>query len=947
MPERNPPILVVGAADRTSRICHLLEKRRIEFRRVADVHAAHEAIRDLRCRLVVMEDAPTADFTRHLKAPADESDHASERMLIGLNPADNTAPETAEKSGQSFDLFFGAEIPDSTIVDIIEALDCGLHRSVQDQSRLAATQRELAESRNLYTSVFENSYSVMLLIEPETGNLVDANPAAEHFYGWSREQLRQLNIAEINTLSPESIRKEMEAARKAKRNHFHFRHRRADGSVCDVEVLSGPILVEGRELLYSIVHDATARVEAEKALRKSVENFRTLVESAPDAIFIQTDLKFTYANMEACRVFGAESPRQLEGLAFPERVHPKHRGLIHERVDKVEQEGTRQPLIEVDYLRLDHTIVPVEVACAPIEYEGRTSTLVFARDISERRRAMERLRLAETVFNSTGNGIIITDARGNIIAVNPAFTEITGYQESEVLGQNPRLLQSGHQDESFYAHMWNTLLEEGQWRGELWNRRKDGATYPQYTRINMVGDDQDRPTHFVAIFTDLSELKKTEEALEQTYYHDLLTGLANRQLFKFRLERALSSAGPGKQAVCVLFIDLDGFKHINESLGLKIGDQVLAETARRIQRHIGADQLAARFGADEFALLVRGENQAAATAEAVIDSLATPFSMEGQSLFLTASGGMASCTAPGCESEELLQYSATAAGQAKAEGGNTFRLYKKRHDTYARDRVLLAAQLRRAIENRELVIHYQPLVELSPGRVCGLEALVRWQHPEEGMIAPDRFIPIAEDTGLIVPLGEYVLHEACRQARQWQHEDVPFGHLTVNISGAQVQRSDLVKTVSAILDECQFRPEYLELELTESFVMHRRETASKLLEQLNELGIRLAMDDFGTGYSSLIYLKELPFDTIKIDRFFTANLLSDPKDAAICRAIITMSNELGFSTLAEGIETSEQRQRLVALGCEYGQGYLFSKPVPAESVPDMIARINQDIGAFH
>ncbi len=793
--------------------------------------------------------------------------------------------------------------------------------------------------RGARPSLFENSHSVMLLIDPGDGRIIDANPAAETFYGWTREQLRQMNISCINTLSREQVRQEMEAARRAHRNHFRFRHRRANGSVCDVEVFSGAVEVDGRELLYSIVLDATARVRAENALHRSEHRFRTLVEHAPGAIIIQARGRILYVNHCALDLFAAASSDELIGTSMLERVHPDWRERQRERARRIFNTNSAQEPTEMAFQRLDGNQVPVEIACMPIEYDEDSAVLIIARDITERRRAQERLRLSDTVFNCTGEGIMITDNRPCILAVNPAFTQITGYSEAEVLGRNPKMLQSGRQDRKFYERMWRSLAQKGAWQGELWNRRKDGSIYPQISRINAISDGG-KVRYYVAVVTDLTELKSSEERIEHLYYHDLLTGLPNRTLFRARLERALMHAGAGERAVCMLQVDLDGFKHINESLGLNVGDEVLLKTADRLRRLLAPEQILARIGADEFAVLLQGEQRGAMLAREIVKTMSRPMQVEGRMLFVTASVGLANCTSSDCDVETMLMHCNTAVHQAKSDGGNTLHAYTGALSSYARDRVLLAARLRQAIDANELILHYQPQVELATGRVTGLEALVRWHHPEEGLASPDRFIPIAEDTGLIIALGEKVLAMACRQARAWLDQAVPFGMLSVNVSGVQVLRSNLVDTVSGILADSGLPADCLELELTETFVMDSREAATDLLDQLRALGIRLAMDDFGTGYSSLSYLKELPFDTLKIDQAFTRNLTVDEREAAICRAIVTLGRALGFRTLAEGVETSEQRRMLCEIGCDNAQGYLFGKPVPAEDIAGVVAAIN-------
>ncbi|MDZ7792024.1 MAG: EAL domain-containing protein [Xanthomonadales bacterium] len=789
-------------------------------------------------------------------------------------------------------------------------------------------------------SVFENNYSVMLLIDPAGGRIIDANPAAARFYGWPRETLRTMRISEINLLDDAEVRRRMDEARQEKRNTFLFRHRTADGSVRDVQVQSGLIEHEGRKLLYSIVHDAGEYLATLRALEKSEHKFQQVIQAAPDAIFIHSDLAFSYANHQTARLLGLQDESELLGRPVLDYVHPDFRELAQSRISLMAATGDGMPPAEVDMLHADGSIIHVEVSSVPIDHDGQSGILVIARDITLRRQGMQRLRLSATVFENTSEGIIITDAHGRIVGVNRAFSQITGYAESEALGENPRFLQSGRQGRSFFRRLWKTLSEKGRWQGEIWNRRKDGSLYPQLTRINAVCDEQDTLTHYVAVITDLSDLRSSQRKIERLYYNDLLTGLPNRVMFLSRLKSDLARVQQDRRAAHVLHIDLDGFKHINESLGLQAGDQVLQETAQRLQAVLSPRHLVARIGADEFAVLLAGGSDADALAEAVRAALAEPISINDRVLFATASVGIASGRQSTCDPEALLQQSDAASHQAQGEGGNLVRHYSEDLGQYARDRVLLAAQLRQAIENRELIVHYQPQVDLESERVVGLEALVRWQHPDLGLLSPDRFIPIAEDTGLIIDLGRLVLETACSQARSWLDQGIDFGLLSVNVSGVQIQRSDLQGMVERVLDECELPAHHLELELTESFIMGSGESAAELLEGLKQLGLGIAMDDFGTGYSSLAYLKELPFDTLKIDQSFTRTLDRSSRDTAICQAIVALGRALGFRTLAEGVETDDQREKLQSIGCRFGQGFLFERAVPAERVPEVIERIN-------
>lgn len=569
-------------------------------------------------------------------------------------------------------------------------------------------------------------------------------------------------------------------------------------------------------------------------------------------------------------------------------------------------------------------------------------------DITERKTAEERLRLSAAVFENTSEGVIITDTTPSIIAVNPAFTEINGYSAEEVLGRNPSLLKSGQHEAQFYEEMWRALLDLGHWRGEIWNRRKDGEIYPQWVNINAVRSELGQTTHYVGVFSDLSDVKRSEAQIERLAHRDPLTDLPNRLLFRTRLEQALRRAGTSRTRVGMLLVDIDGFRHINDSLGHAVGDLALREVAKRLTALVRIDETVARLSGDELALLIEGdediETRAALMAERIRASLNKPFTVKAAELFMSASIGIATYPEDGTDVSELLQNCDAALYQAREAGGNTYRHYARSLTDYARERVTLTSELNRAIERDELRLHYQPLVDTESCRVNGLEVLVRWQHPERGMVLPDSFIRLAEETGLIIPLGAWVLRRACLQAREWEAAGIPFGRIAVNVSGIQIQRSDFARTLESILHETGLDAERLELELTETFVMDLREDAPRLLGHLKRLGIALAMDDFGTGYSSLAYLKGLPFDTLKIDRSFINGLPDDPASAAIVTAITTLGNSLGFDVLAEGIETEAQRRFILGVGCRRAQGFLFSPPVPQEAIALLLSSIGPRSG---
>lgn len=543
-------------------------------------------------------------------------------------------------------------------------------------------------------------------------------------------------------------------------------------------------------------------------------------------------------------------------------------------------------------------------------------------------------RQAAAVFANTREGVLITDLSGRIVAVNRAFTDISGYSEAEVLDCNPRLLQSGRHDRVFYQTIWGSIQETGYWQGEIWNRRKNGELYPQLLTISTVYDSNGSATHYVGVMTDISQLKHSQNQLHRLAHYDPLTNLPNRLLVQSRLQHALERAERQESLVAVMFIDLDRFKNINDSLGHPSGDDLLQILSQRLQRQIREEDTLGRWGGDEFLMVLEGltrPEDAGVVARMVLGLLANPIALPGgPEVYVGASIGISLFPNDGRCVTELIQHADVAMYQAKEYGRNTYRFYTPALTKAANERLEMEARLRRALANEEFVLHYQPQIDIASGAVIGCEALVRWLDPVLGLIAPDRFIPVAEETGLIGTLGEWVLLTACAQAQQWRENGLDHLVMSVNLSVRQLDRRGLVETVAAILATSGLPPGCLKLELTESMIMNQGEHAVDLLRRLKELGVHLSIDDFGTGYSSLSYLKRFPIDELKIDRGFVRDIPADSNDMEIAATIIAMARNLKLKVVAEGVETPEQLAFLARQGCHAYQGYLFSRPLPAD-----------------
>jgi len=571
-----------------------------------------------------------------------------------------------------------------------------------------------------------------------------------------------------------------------------------------------------------------------------------------------------------------------------------------------------------------------------VDKSGRPRTLLgTTQDITEGKRLEERLRLAAQALASTKDGVLITDPQGRIIEVNAAFSHIMGYSAEEVVGKNPRLWKSQRHDARFYQELWATLNRTGHWQGEVWNRRKSGEIFPSWQTISAVRNEGGQLTHYVSVFSDISGIVQSRTELAHLAHHDPLTDLPNRLLFLDRLNQALSHAKREQSQLALLFLDLDRFKHINDSLGHLVGDELIQEVTRRLNATLRQDDTRARMGGDEFILMLenlRSEQDAAHLADKLLQVLAQPYRIRGHELYVTASIGISLYPRDADTPEALVSNADAAMYRAKAAGRNTYSFYTQALTLEAMERVRLESDLRGALERDELRLHYQPQVDLKTGQVIGAEALLRWQHKERGLLMPDRFIPIAEDTGLIIELGEWALREACRQARHWLDQGIVLESIAVNVAAPQIQRSDFVATVRRVLEETRLPPDRLELEVTENLIMDQAESTVSVLKQLSDMGVHLSIDDFGTGYSSLAYLKRLPIDRLKIDRSFIRDLPRDEEDAAITRAVIALADSLGLRTIAEGVENEAQVALLKKLGCQQAQGYLYGRPAEPAAI---------------
>jgi diguanylate cyclase (GGDEF)-like protein/PAS domain S-box-containing protein len=650
-----------------------------------------------------------------------------------------------------------------------------------------------------------------------------------------------------------------------------------------------------------------------------------ILESISDAfVAVDREWRFTYLNAKAQQVFRMKARRLLGRCCwdlFPEGVRTQGYRRLHEAM------GEGKPVRYLEYsLRFG---IWYEVDAYP-HADGLS---IYFRDVTERVAAEQKLRLHERALEATVNAVVITTGRRHqysIVHVNPAFERITGYTAADAIGKNCRFLQGDdtHQPELAILRALLSAQQEG--RVTLRNYRKDGSLFYNELHVSPVRNAKGHVTHFVGVLNDITETRRYQEELEHHVNHDALTGLANRHLLQDRLQQALFRSGRRDLQCAVMFLDLDHFKLVNDGLGHHAGDVLLKNVASELVTILRPEDTVARFGGDEFVLIaseVDDLTDVTDIAERIVSRLSVPVVIENQEISVSASLGIAIFPLDGESVEELLKNADAAMYHAKERGRNTYSFYRKEMNNSISEQFQLKSKLAKAVEQGELLLHYQPQAASSSVALVGFEALIRWEHPDLGRISPDRFIPLAEDSGLIVPIGEWVLLTACQFAAGLRNEGEEFGRVAVNLSARQFYQATLAKTIERILDKTGLPPQCLELEITESMMMGNTERVLSILSELKEMGIQLAVDDFGTGYSSLGYLRRFPIDRLKIDRSFIDDVPSSQHDATITRAIISLAHNLGLGVIAEGVETRAQLDFLAQNGCDEIQGYLLSKPL--------------------
>lgn len=959
-------------------------------------------------------------------------------------------------------------------------------------------EERLRESEQRYVSMFYESHAMMLLVEPRTGRIIDANPAALRFYGHSRDEITSLTLAQLSFRPSEEIESILGEVEQGRCSLLDSRHRLATGEYRDVLIYTGAMSVRGERLIYLIVHDTSDRTLAEEQLRISQDQVRLIAENAPDLIFryrIRPTRTIEYVSPACLALTGytqddfIQDPNMAMRVIHPEdlprfgqllrlkqsestmTVRLVHRdgsirwceqrskavrngrgritafeGIARDISDRIINEGIEALLRRIDERVLQgETLEPIlPFVCSSLvellghpsvwigtkESDGtirirghagsgaagietiqirwdsgngdnpageaiRTGTTrlaswrpsgpgsgsepalclmlplrthdrvlgVIAFHASESQTFdargiaryeylaasisvalsqaidLQQVRLQGAALSAAANAIFITDRRGVIEWVNPAFTKVTQYAAEDVIGKTPRVIRSGQHGNEIYREMWDTVLGGQVWWGELLNRRKDGSLFTVEESITPLLDPAGNVTHAIAILQDITAQRKAEERVHYLAYYDVLTGLPNRILFRDRLHQAMAHARRERSHAALMFLDLDRFKTINDTLGHEVGDALLRGVAERLSASFREGDTLARHGGDEFLLISQGlvkPQDAAVIARKVLECLHRPFVLHGHEIFTTASIGIFVLMEDAIDEEGAIKNAEIAMFRCKERGGNSYEFHTAEMNALALERLALENSLRRAVDRGQLFLAYQPQAELNTGKIIGLEALTSWNHPDLGVVPPAQFIPIAEETGLITGIGEWVLRSACLQAKAWQDAGLPSVRMAVNLSSHQLRQSNFASMVREILAETKLHPRYLELELTEGAIMDNPERAIEILRDLKAYGVSISIDDFGMGYSSLSYLKRFPIDVLKIDKSFVRGIPDDPEDAAIVTAVVALAKNLNLRVIAEGVEREEQLAFLQARGCSYIQGYVCSRPASREQIEMML-----------
>jgi len=792
-----------------------------------------------------------------------------------------------------------------------------------------------------YRSIFDASPDAVFILDP-AGQILNANLTAIKRYGYSLDELKRMNAAGM--AAPHLREKAALHIRQSLQPGVQFEcvHRCKDGRELSVEIFSTPIRYRGEPVILSNVRDMADRQPVGVSMRDSERRLARVIDGS-DQGFWDWNLQinaFTVSDRFKTMLGYAPEEMDISPAHWVDYVYPDD--LVKALTSIKRHIGGESPLHEVE-LRIRAKSGEwrwVLTRGRVVEWTGDGRPLMMSgthTDITERKQTEEKLRLVASVFSHAREGITITTVDGTIIDVNDAFTRITGYTRDEVLGRNPRILSSGRQSKAFYVAMWRDLIDKGHWSGEIWNRRKDGEVYVGIQTISAVSDAQGKTQHYVALFADITPIKEHERQLEQIAHYDVLTTLPNRVLLADRLRQAMAQSLRRDQRLAVAYLDLDGFKAVNDRFGHDTGDKLLITLATRMAQVLREGDTLGRLGGDEFIAILIDLPEVAASLPLLgrlLAAAAQPVKIGDFTLQVSASIGVTFYPQPeDVDADQLLRQADQAMYQAKLAGKNRFHLFDADQDRSVRGRHASLGRIRHALAAREFVLHYQPKVNMRTGRVVGAEALIRWQHPEQGLLLPGVFLSVIEDHPLAVEIGEWVIESALIQLERWQAAGLNLT-ISVNVGASQLQQANFVERLRQILAaHPRIRPSDLVLEVLETSALEDLVKASQVIEACHDIGVNFALDDFGTGYSSLTYLKRLAVAQLKIDQSFVHDMLDDPDDLAILEGVLGLATAFRRQVVAEGVETAEHGELLLQLGCELAQGNGIAPPMPADEIP--------------
>ncbi len=809
--------------------------------------------------------------------------------------------------------------------------------------RLLAQTERLSALADEHQLLMEHSGDMVFRTNLQ-GEYTFVSPGVERITGYSVAEWvtgwrGYLTDDDHNTLALARSRDALAEGRTQHPYQLNLWHK--NGSTVVLEVNERPYREDGAVAgVIGVARDVTERKRAETALARTVVEWIYAMDFVEDAVcLLDPHQRVVRGNRAFYNLLGVEAG-DAEGASL-ERVFRPAGGacrLFREERARLQDGHT---VLEVEDPR-NLMGRPMEATLRIMRGDGEeVQGMVLAlSDLTRSRRIEEEQLLAASVFEGSLEGILIVDGQRRIVKANRAFTDMTGYGDEDLAQHQPGLLLARRNPAGLYREMWRTLRRTGSWQGELWLERREGGAFPTWWNVRALRGPAGRVQRYIAMCFDITEKKQSEERIHYLANFDAVTGLPNRVLFQDRLHHALERAGRARERVGLLFLDLDRFKDVNDTLGHSAGDSLLKQAANRIREEVRRQDTVCRLGGDEFTIILESmaePQEAALVAEKVLGAVARPFRVEGHEVFATASIGISLYPADGRDVSTLLKNADTAMYRSKEHGRNRFQYYTREMTVSARERLATEVALRYALQREEFALHYQPQVDLHSGEVVGAEALIRWQRPGHGMVPPDHFIPVAEDSRLITAIGEWVLETACRQYQAWAAAGRAPGRVAVNLSAPQFADRRLVRQVLRVLDETGMSPRHLEVEITESTLMESRERVVRVLEELHEIGVQIAIDDFGTGYSSLGYLKRFPIQRLKVDRSFVRELPQDRDDGAITGAIIAMSRQLGIDVIAEGVESRAQVDYLRELGCQEVQGYYCSRPLEVADFETFLA----------